>query len=203
VDRQRDHFWAVVRAWRTDGGSRLLWRGKTLTSEQNAEIAQRFGVESQLVCEDAQYSTAQVYDDCVRFGWTALHGSGDDAFTHLVGGKKVSRFYSPLKQTQVPGGLARYMFWASDPVKDVLLALRTGTDGRRWELPADVGEDYLRQMRGEVKRERVSKVTGRSEWRWAKVGPNHFLDCEAMQTAVALALQILPSPETPTKEETK
>lgn len=196
IDRQRDHFWATVRAWRTDGGSRLLWRGKTLTSEQNHGIAQRFGVEPKLVCEDAQYSTAQVYEDCVRFNWTALHGSGDDSFTHMVHGKKVYRFYSPLKETQVPGGLARYMFWASDPVKDVLLALRTGADGHKWELPSDIGEDYLRQMRGEVKRERVSKVTGRSEWRWAKVGPNHFLDCEAMQTAVALALQILPSPET-------
>lgn len=195
IDRQRDHFWAVVRAWRTDGSSRLLWRGKLLTVEQCNDIATRFAVEPQLVCEDAQYSTAQVYEDCIRFGWTALHGSGDDGFTHMVAGKKVQRFYSPLKTTQVPGGMARYMFWASDPVKDVLLALRTGVEGRRWEVASDVGEEYLRHQRGEVKRERISKVTGRSEWRWAKVGPNHMLDCEAMQTAVALALQILPSPE--------
>ncbi len=124
IDRQRDHFWAVVRAWRTDGSSRLLWRGKLLTVEQCNDVATRFAVEPQLVCEDAQYSTAQVYEDCIRFGWTALHGSGDDGFTHLIAGKKVQRFYSPLKTTEVPGGRARYMFWASDPVKDVLLALR-------------------------------------------------------------------------------
>ena len=61
--------------------------------------------------------------------------------------------------------------------------------------PADAGEDYLRQLRGEVKRERINKNTGRTEWRWVKTGPNHFWDCEAMQVAVALALQLLPSPD--------
>lgn len=204
VDRQRDHFWAVVRAWGRDGVSRLLWRGRLLTSEQVEDVRKRFAVEPQLCFEDAQFSTAQVYEDCIRFGWTALHGSGDDGFPHLLkNGRKVQRFYSPIKQTQVPGGYARYMFWASDPVKDVLAALVSGKS-HAWETPADAGEDYLRQLRGEVKRERVSKATGRSEWRWHKVGPNHIWDCEAMQVAVALALQILPSPvdDTQTGEHT-
>lgn len=203
VDRQRDHFWAVVRAWRLDGTSRLLWRGRLLTTEQIREIAARYGVEPQLVCEDAQYSTAQVYEDCVNYGWTALHGSGEDSFAHYLGRQKLARYYSSIKVTQVPGGVARYMFWASDPVKDVLASMR----GPGWELPQDIGEEYLKQTGvpqkqsdgtwkqtgGEVKRERVSKKTGRSEWRWAKVGPNHFNDCEAMQVALALALGILAS----------
>ena len=68
------------------------------------------------------------------------------------------------------------------------------------EVPADAGDDYLRQMRAEVKRERVNKVTGRSEWRWHKEGPNHFWDCEAMQVAVALALELLPSPNEPAEK---
>jgi hypothetical protein len=195
VDRQRDHFFAVVRAWRTDGTSRLLWRGKLLTPDQIEDVRARFYVEAQLVFQDAQYSTAHVYEDCVRYGWTALHGSGDDGFTKtLRTGKKVTRYYSGIRETQVPGGVARYMFWASDPVKDMLSALSTA-HSYQWEVPADVGEDYVRQMRGEVKRERVNKTTGRSEWRWTKVGPNHFWDCEAMQVAAALALQILPSPD--------
>ena len=196
IDRQRDHFWAVVRAWRGDGSSRLLWRGRLTTSEQCEEIRAKHGIETQLCFEDAQFSTAQVYEDCIRFGWTALHGSGDDGFTHIRrDGRKITKFYSGIKQTQVPGGLARYMFWASDPIKDVLAALVSGTS-YRWEIAGDVGDEYMRQLRGESKRERVSKATGRSEWRWVKVGPNHLWDCEAMQTAVAMALHILPSPET-------
>jgi hypothetical protein len=199
VDRQRDHFWVVVRVWKTDGDTLLLWRGKVLTTEQIVETAEHFGVEPQLVCEDAQYHTAEVYADCVRYGWTALHGSGDDGFAHVIAGNKVTRFYSPIKRAAVPGGQARYMFWASDPVKDVLASLRAGGG---WQVPADVGDDYVRQLRGETKRERINKTTGRSEWRWVKVGPNHYLDCEAMQVAVALALQILPSPEPVKTKET-
>jgi hypothetical protein len=220
IDRQRDHFWAVVRAWRSDGTSRLLWRGRISTVEQAEEIRIKYGVEKQLCGEDAQYSTDQVYQDCVRYGWTALHGSGENNFIHHIGKQKVMRYYSALKFSQVPGGMARYMFWASDPVKDVLAGLR-GSPG--WEISGDVGEQYLRQLGiparqadgtfkqsgGEVKRERISKATGRSEWRWAKVGPNHYLDCEAMQCALALALGILaaepveqPQPETKKTEST-
>jgi hypothetical protein len=207
IDRQRDHFWAVVRAWRSDGTSRLLWRGKILTVEQAREIGAKYDVENKLTGEDAQYSTDQVYQDCVKYEWTALHGSGDDTFTHHIGKQKLSRYYSPIKYSQVPGGMARYMFWASDPVKDVLAGLRKAGGH---ELPSDIGDEYLRQLGipqrqqdgtmkqtgGEVKRERVSKSTGRSEWRWSKVGPNHFLDCEAMQVAFALALGILSAENT-------
>jgi len=108
IDRQRDHFWAVVRAWKSDGGSQLLWRGKLSTTEQAEGIRQHFGVESQLCFQDAQFSTAHVYEDCIRFGWTALHGSGEDSFVHIrPNGQKVQKFHSSIKQTQVPGGYAR------------------------------------------------------------------------------------------------
>lgn len=209
LDRQRDHFWLCVRAWRADGSSRLLWWGKVLTVEQAEEIRARHGVEPQLFFEDAQYDTPQVYGDCVRFGWTALHGTGEEAFTHrLTKDRKVQRFYSPIKWSDVNGQRLRYMFWASEPVKDMLMALRQGRS-HRWELPADVPDGYkvqlgfpmpgpdgqVRQRGGDVKRERINKQTGRPEWRWTKAGPNHAWDCEAMQVAAALALQVLPSVE--------
>lgn len=195
IDRQRDHFWAIVRAWAFDGSSRLLWRGRLHTVEQAEEIRSKYGVEPQMCFEDAQYSTDSVYQDCVRFGWTALHGSGEDSFPHLLrGGRKVFRYYTTVKSTQVPGGYARYLFWASDPVKDQLAGLLAGKS-YPFGLPADAGEEYARQMRGEAKRERIVKKTGRSEWRWVKVGANHYWDCEAMGVAVAIAMQILPSPD--------
>ena len=197
IDRQRDHFWAIVRAWRSDGSSRLLWRGKTLTSEQNREIAERFGVEDQLVFQDAQHATAQVYEDCVKWGWTALHGAGENGFQWvLANGAKVRKFYTQLKFADVPGGRARYMHWASDPIKDTLYRLRAGL-WLEWETPDDADEPgsekfaYSRQLNGDHKRERINKTTGRSEWRWTKVGENHYADCEAMQVVAAIALQVL------------
>jgi hypothetical protein len=195
ADRQRDHWWLCVRAWRHDGSSRLLHYSKVLTVEQIREAQTSFGVESQLCFEDAQHATAQVYGDCIRFGWTALHGSGESNFAHLLrSGKKVQRFYSPLRQASVPGGLASYVHWASEPVKDTLHALRTG-NGAKWETPDDPPEDYAKQLNGDQKRERINKKTGRPEWAWKCVGPNHAWDCEAMQVAAALMLRILSAPE--------
>jgi hypothetical protein len=167
IDRQRDHFWAVVRAWKSDGGSRLLWRGRVLTTEQLLDVQKRFGVESQLCFEDAQFSTAQVYEDCIRYGWTALHGSGEDGFpVVLKNGRKIMRFYSPIKQTQVPGGYARYMFWASDPVKDTLAALTSGSGVADWEAAADAGDlrgggPRPRSHRGRHRRARGGDGCGR------------------------------------------
>lgn len=203
ADRQRDHWWVCVRAWRSDGSSRLLYFSKVLTVEQIREIQEAYGVEKQLCFEDAQHDTAHVYEDCIRFGWTALHGSGESSFLHLLrSGKKVQRFYSPLKQASVPGGLASYVHWASEPVKDILHNLRIGK-GAAWETPDDAAEDYAKQLNGDRKKERISKKTGRPEWAWVRVGANHAWDCEAMQVAVALMLRILSAPEQDATEEKK
>jgi hypothetical protein len=206
VDKQRDHYWIVVRAWRHDGSSRRLYFSRILTIEQAEETRARFAVEPQHVFLDAQYFTAQAYDECFRFGFTAMHGSGQNSFIHhiKVNGKpaKISRPWSPVQQAQVPGGVINYVFWASDPVKDVLHKLRSG-QGAVWEVPSDVEDEYRKQMNGDAKREVVNKRTGRSEWRWVKVGANHGWDCEAMQTAAALMLRVLAAPVEEAEEMSK
>lgn len=197
ADRQRDHWWVTVRAWRSDGSSRLLYFSRAQKIEEVREIQVRHGVEDQLTFQDAQHATAHVYADCVRYGWTALHGSGEDSFAHhLRSGKEVRRFYSPLKQAAVPGGLAPYVHWSSEPIKDILHSLRTGR-GAKWETPDDAPENYVKQLSGDQKRESINKRNGRLVWRWKRVGGNHAWDCEAMQVAAALMLRILSAPDAP------
>lgn len=194
ADRQRDHWWICVRAWRKDGSSRLLYYSKVLTVEQIRETQQTYGIQDQLCFEDGQHDTAHVYADCIRFGWTALHGSGEESFAHILpSGKKVQRFYSSLKTASVPGGLARYVHWASEPIKDILHAMRT-TEAAGWQTADDAPPDYAKQLNGDQKRERLNKKTGRNEWGWKKVGENHAWDCEAMQIAAALMLRIIAAP---------
>lgn len=201
IDRQRDHWWVLVRAWRADGSSRLLYYSKAITVEQIHEIERLFAVQKQLVFQDAQHDPGAVYADAIRFGWTAIHGSGENSFTHILkSGKKVSRFFSPLKFANVPGGLAPYVHFASDPVKDILHRLRIGK-GAQWETPDDPPKEYADQINGDQKRERINKRTGRAEWRWKKVGENHAWDCEGMQIAAALMLRILAAPEVEDTEE--
>lgn len=198
LDRQRDHLWATIRAWRADGSSRLLWCGKLLTVENAHELALTHAVPSRLVFEDAQHDTSGVYDDCARWGWTALHGSGQNAFWHEERNpangqvRRFTRFWSPVKHAQHKGQAVRYIHWSSDPVKDVLHRLHSGK-GVPFEIPDDVPDYYAEHMAGEIKRERVNKQSGRLELRWiVRSGhPNHLRDCEAMGVAAALMLKLI------------
>jgi len=188
IDRQRDHRWILIRAWKRDGESRLLWEGKVHTSEDIEALRQRMRVRKQYVFQDAQFETGQVYDECVRFGWVALHGAKDDGFMHFPKNKPaVKKFYSELKRASAPcGGTALYLFWSNEKVKDVLANLRGGK-GAKWETPDDVSGDYIHQIASEVKRDVVNKATKAVAARWERIRKdNHLWDCEAMQTVFAI-----------------
>lgn len=196
IDRQRDHFWAVCRAWRADGSSRLIWEGKLLTTESIRELQTRLKVKHKLTFQDAQYFTGFVYDDCVRFGWHALHGSGQDGFSHGEGKKQVKKFFSLVKRAQAPnGGFAPYIFWSNEGVKDELVKLRA-LGAPHWEFPHDVSDapndGYLAQINSEIKKDTVDNTTKQVKMRYVKIRQhNHLWDCEAMQVAAAMMVGLL------------
>lgn len=194
IDRQRDHFWISVRAWRRDGSSRLLYFSRVTTPEQCEEVRILYNVEAQLTFEDAGYFPEGVYTDCVKYGWTALKGSGDNYFTIDKGGTKIKRLWSNASMVQHNGKMMPLFHWASDPIKDVLYNLRSGK-GAAWETPDDRSPEYENQLRGDSKKPFLNKRSGRNEWRWQRTHANHAHDLEAMQTVVAMMLGILVPPE--------
>lgn len=200
IDRQRDHFWVVIRVWFRDGSSRLLYFSRVTTPEQCEELRIQYGIEEQLTFEDAGYFPEGVYTDCVRYGWTALKGSGDNYFTVEVRERKIKRLWSNASMVQHNGKMLPLFHWASDPVKDVLYNLRSGK-GATWETPDDIGTEYPNQLAGDRKKPFANKKSGRNEWRWQRVHANHAHDLEAMQTVVAMMLQILVAPEIPLEKE--
>jgi phage terminase large subunit GpA-like protein len=191
ADKQRDHFWIVVRAWAQDGSSRLIYEGRVNTFEQIANIGQRLKVQPRLILVDAQFDSGEVYRWCAANDWTALHGSGDDRFYHNIGGQQEARYYSTKKRANLGRRVfARYYLWASDPVKDKLAALRRGA-GESWEIPKDVSQDYIEQIDSEVKKDFIHPKTKQVTQRWQRVRRhNHLWDCEAMQVAAAMILQL-------------
>jgi phage terminase large subunit GpA-like protein len=196
IDRQRDHFWVLVRAWRGDGSSRLLWEGKVLTEETIRELQLRMKVRDKLTFEDAQYFTGTVYDNCSAYGWTALHGSGQDGFNHLAkqaNSRPIKKFFSPYKMADAPsGGRASYIFWSNEGIKDQLVQLRA-RGAPFWEFPVDVSKEWIDQMNSEVKKDVIDKATKKLKMRYVKVKANHLWDCEAMQVAAAMMVHILKS----------
>jgi hypothetical protein len=196
VDKQIDHYWSVIRAWRADGSSRLLYAGRTLTEGDIEGLQHRFGISKKKVTIDAQYDTPNVYKMCARHGWTALHGSREAGFTHFKGrGKhrdRELRFVSKVETANLGGGnVCLYMFFAASRIKDILVNLRSGR-GASWELPCRVPKDYVDQIDSEVKRKFIDRKTKQEVYDYVKIkDANHLWDCEVHQTTMAYAVGLL------------
>lgn len=205
IDRQQSHWWAVIRAWRFDGSSRLLHFGKVETREGLEEVRKRFNVPTAYTFEDASHKETDVFQDCIDFGWTAIRGSKEDiaGFTHiLTSGRKVKRLFSAIQKINLGKGTARLIYLCSEKLKDILAKLRGGR-GAVWEIPINFGTpeltaEYHRQMNGETKREKVN-TNGASSWRWVKTHDNHAWDCEYYQVAIALIYSLLGGHEEPSE----
>lgn len=193
IDKQRDHFWACIRAWRADGTSRLLFYARLENFDQILEHAQRYKVQSKMVFVDGGYDTDQVYSACAKQDWTVLFGSGRDSFPYRKpNGDIINRPFTRFSEAQTSiGRPARYAHWASDRAKDILNAHRTG-QSVAWEIPDDIGKDYIAQIDAETKREVTNSKTKQIEYRWVRTRRhNHAFDCEAMQIVAAMMLRII------------
>jgi hypothetical protein len=190
VDVQMDHFWLVVRAWGADGSSRLLWCERALTWEDIERAQARFEIHGNLVIVDAGYNSYEVYRQCASHGWTALMGDHRPTFMHKVGpGRRVQRFYSPVRKVYVANGLiCRMHYWSNLNLKDTLARLRRNQDDSPpWEIPEDIPEEYLLHMESE---HRIKKG---DKWMWVQIGkrPNHLFDAECLQVVGATMLKII------------
>ena len=193
VDKQRDHFWVLCRAWRSDGSSKKLYFGRVETFDQIAELQNRYKIQSKMVMIDAQYDTDVVYCACASRDWTALHGSGRESFPYTQkNGDIVNRPFTRFATASATNGKrARYAFWSSNRIKDILHAHRTG-QAADWEIPDDCSSEYLKQIDSETKREIANSKTKQIEYRWVKTRrDNHAWDVEAEQIVAALMVGII------------
>jgi hypothetical protein len=203
-DVQRDHLWFVCREWAPGGVSRLVEWGRLGTLDDLRLTQQRLEVAPDLCGVDSGFEATAVYRDCARWGWFAVRGDARESWPHhgrrgtMVLRPYVVRQFDPLLGTSAQGATRiSELRWSNPSVKDVLARLRDG--GRSpvaWEVPERwASEDYFRHLDGEYKTRRFNARTGRASWEWVRRSrhwPNHLLDCEAMQVAVALYLRILP-----------
>jgi phage terminase large subunit GpA-like protein len=192
VDCQMDHLFAVVRSWSATGSSRLVWHERILTFTDVETLQERFGIHSSLVFLDAGHATYDVYRECSKRGWVALIGDRRPVYAHKGrDGRTQMRFYSPRRKVVLGASKGcNVHYWSNLNIKDTLARLRRNQDpakGPTWEVPDDVGEDYLAQLESE------HRTKEKGVWMWKQIGnrPNHYLDCEAMQACAATMLKIV------------
>lgn len=200
VDKQKDHYWAIIRSWNKIGGSRLIWEGKIFTYEDIYDLQMKEGVTSRRVMIDSGYMATEVYEQCIKYGWTALKGEDKQHFIHVLpSGKRIAKLYSVLQRGDPGIGTreqgkkyAQLFLFSTNGCKDWLSRLRRGI-GPKWELPKDISKEYIYQIDSETKKKRHHSRTGQEMWEWVRMGkrPNHLLDCEVMQIAGAIMSGII------------
>ena len=201
VDVGQYEFWTVVRGWKKDGSSALLYAGKLGLWEDIRAVAKRFGLEKQPHCRrvfvDAGFNQQTVHKEAAVMGWTCLWGEDRPGYKHKGDKETVSHLYSepiicdPLTGTAQAGRTIAVMFRFAQPTAQNVLQNLIGGKLAAWDVPGDVGEVYSKHLNNEVKLSRVNKTTGQVEYYWKRLGDQHLRDCEAMQVVAAAMAQVL------------
>lgn len=197
IDAGGDHYWMLITAWAKGGFCKVLWEGYIPSDggkeEKILEICDRYQVKRSLTFIDIGFEQDRILDLCVMHGWTGIKGEGNkNFFLHTnAQGKTVEKLFSKIKRaSSKSGGIAKFMFLASNPVKDVLA--RMMKSGNQIEFPDDLSKPFENHMRCERRIVEKNPETGEEKSRWIRPGgkPNHLFDCLVYAVAAALAFEV-------------
>ena len=162
-------------------------------------------MQSKHVILDVAHFTNTVSKWIVENGWRGAWGDEKKGFIHTeLSGQRVIRVYSPVQYRDPMLGTsfasegnekARYVYWANDPIKDLLAVLRY-REPPIFHVHTDVPVDYQRHLNAEIKTTKRSFQTNRVTYFWRRLRKdNHLLDAECMNLLRALQLGFVPMPD--------
>ena len=201
VDVQKGHFWAVIRAWKMGGASRLLWEGRVDAYENLRHLQERYGLENRFVFIDCGYKPEEVAKEA-RLSqttedtrpWNLLRGEeAREGYMKKVNEKRYRRVHSDfMRSDHSEGFVYRYVKFSNLLCKDRLAAMM---GDENFGIPVDASKQYHAQMQSEQKNEISPGV-----WRWvskkkASAANNHLWDCEVMQVVAACLYKVLVAQE--------
>ena len=188
VDVQKDRFYYVIRAWGAGGSSWLLRYGMVETFDQlrivlDDPYRDTEGNEYRVAhCWiDSGFRSTEVYDFCSKVGATPIKGEHQYRQAGMI---------APMK---VPDrGIQGFMIdkgQACDHFYDRRLHIRKGDPGY-WEIPNDVGGDYLASILSWERQEKEDKY-GNPKMTWVSTSKEyeHLADAEIYQEAAAFHFQ--------------
>lgn len=187
-DRQMMYLRYVIRQWRRNGQSRLIWTGKEASLDDLRALQLRLHILNQCVWGDDRGGQASVFrQKCLQWGWTPMFGEDNDAFTIYRREDGVDKSYRQgYRKTDLDPGIgtvregratiAAYQ-WSNPWYKDKLYFLFIKGLGPLWEIPDDIPADYLEELNG-------------NEWnsdknQFDEKRADHAADCELEQATVA------------------
>jgi hypothetical protein len=106
-------------------------------------------------------------------------------------GNKVRRLYSKTqRQKAKSGGIAKWFWLATNPVKDIAHRLITGQGGEL-EVPGDVSKAFETHMKSERREVVKHSRTGQETPLWiTRNRQNHLWDCLVYQVGCSLVFEL-------------
>lgn len=187
----------VVRQWRTNGQSRLVWEGWKPSLDDLRAFQLEKGIKDKCMWGDAQGPKVSEFRMfALRVGWGMLSGESEKYFSisETRDGKKVQfrqgwrlTSFDPGIGTSHEGRLGNMeaTLWSNFWYKDKLyFHFIKGGFAPLWEYPSDVSGEYISEL-GSCELREKELSDGTTEQYFHKTGPDHAADCEQMQLVVA------------------
>jgi phage terminase large subunit GpA-like protein len=199
VDVGGDHYWVAVCAWKSNGRPRVLYEGYVPSDGKQEkpllDIEARYAIPKGLTFVDIGFEQDRIIDLCAQHGWTGVKGDGNRrSYPHDLHGKRVERLYSKAqRQRAKSGGIAKYIFLATNPIKDVLSRMLAN---EQVELPGDLSKAFEKHMRAERRETIRNAKTGAESHVWVtKNRQNHLWDTMVYQVGAALVFRLFDATE--------
>lgn len=205
VDVQQGHFWAVIRACKIGGESRMLWEGRLETWDNVFHLQDRYDIENRFVYVDCGYNQEAVAKKAREASmrkkedpnpWKLLKGEDSKGYLKIIKDRKFMRIFSDYTHIKSSEGWNYKIIRFSNLLAKDKLSHIMGSGN--FGIPTDVSKTYHIHMQNETKREISPGV-----WRWQPVKPkaaNHLWDCEVQQVVAQCITGVLQGMAEITKE---
>lgn len=188
------HWWLVIQDFDPLGNSLIVWEGKCDNEGEVLDILRRHGVRPICTCVDASWTGADryVYYFCLKNGFNAIkvhgHKTGERTFEHEDGVRRAWSEPEPLWPRSAgqqgptkddPNEEPEFWNISQSGAMDALAHLRARKDVK-YEIPADVSEDFKQHFLPWTLEPYRIPATGQEELRWKKASekaPDHIFQC--------------------------
>jgi hypothetical protein len=160
------HWWLVIRDIMPNGDSLLVFEGKLKTDADAIGVLKEHGCTMRWGVADSGDDTRHVYQFCLEHGINAIKGGDEMFYRHPNGAKRIFSEEKPLHAMIGAPSVFPYqlgpigskygmvphkdepLFWHYSKVGllDRLAYLRGKDCICKWEVPADVSDDYKKHM---------------------------------------------------------
>lgn len=202
-----EHYWWAVRAYSTQGKSRLVAYGRCETYAELDATRERMGVKRMDAVIDCGFQQSEVLRWCLTSGWKPFRGHPKEMFDRTVinDRRETVRVKSLWVDERVDSEWGadpkfkrrdgnRYIVvkrFSSPSTKDFLAEFMRGMVGD-WTLPKNIPNEYIAQVTSE-KRIAVVNRKGITQYEWKAHKNNHLWDIEQMLLICAVINKLVNS----------